>query len=50
MYNILPESEPLFNGGNQVLQNHQGGTRLNTRPRRIAAVVANNRIISQQSE
>ena len=46
IYNIYHKSEPITNEGNKALQNHQG-TKLNTRPREIAAVEAHKIIITQ---
>ena len=48
VYIILLKNELLVSKGFKILQNHPG-TRLPTRPRRIASMIANKRIISQQN-
>ena len=47
-YDILLKNEPIVDGGIKILHNHQG-TRLPTRPKRVASMLAYKRIISQQN-
>ena len=47
IYDILLKNEPIVDGGIKILHNHQG-TRLPTRPKRVASMLAHKRIISQQ--
>ena len=44
IYNVLLKNEPVANKGITILQDHPG-MRLNTIPRRVAKVIANNSII-----
>ena len=45
---ILLKNEPINDGGIKILHNHQG-TRLPTRPKRVASMLAYKRNISQQN-
>ena len=48
IYDCLLKNEPIVNKGIKILHNHQG-TRLSTGPKRVASILANKRIISQQN-
>ena len=48
IYDCLLKNEPIVNKGTRILHNHQG-SRLPTRPKRVASILANKRIISQQN-
>ena len=48
IYDCLLKNEPIVNTGIKILHNHQG-TRLPTRPKRVASILANKRIILQQN-
>ena len=48
IYYCLLENEPIVSKGIKILYNHQG-TRLPTRPKRVASMLAYKRIISQQN-
>ena len=48
IYDFLLKNEPVINKGIKILHSHQGTT-LPTRPKRVAAILAYKRIISQQN-
>ena len=48
VYNCILKNKPIFKRGVKILQNHQR-TRLPTRPKRVASIIANKRIISQHN-
>ena len=48
IYDCLLKNEPIVNKGIKILHYHQG-TRLPTVPKRVASILANKRIISQQN-
>ena len=48
IYDCLLKNEPIVNKGIKILHNHKG-LRLHARPKRVASMLANKRIISQQN-
>ena len=48
IYDFLLKNEPIVNNGIKILHNHKG-TRLPTGPKRVASILVNKGIISQQN-